>query len=427
MKICIAEDHNYRNLFPLTKTRPVFGLRCGRFTLEERLLSILGKEVERTHYVMRPELIPLWKSRHKSTNCIDFELPDEKNFLFLNGRVLFDEKSIQKIITKTKTGKPFLIKDGNCWIAFYLPNRIPDFSSQELIDGRIDFSEIADQEFEDYAIISYPWDLIRYNSSMINKDFIFIKKDLNRLPFPPLPENVAVLNSQNFLIGRFSDIQPFVTFNAEEGPIIIGDNVRIESGAYIKGPVSVGDNCFISSNTNVYKNTTLGNTCKVGGEISHSIIHGFTNKRHNGFLGNSYLGEWINLGAGTNNSNMKNNYNTISVRINGEIIDTNRQFIGLYMGDHSRTAIGTQINTATFAGVGCNIFGGGLTPKTIHDFSWGGIHQNKIYNFQKFVNNAHRMMIRREVEMPIEEINLLHRLHQIRMLSDNHHKKMVVN
>lgn len=427
MKICIVEDHNYRNLFPLTKTRPVFGLRCGRFTLEERLLSILGKEVERTHYVMRPELIPLWRSRHKSTNCIDFELPEEKNFLFLNGRVLFDEKSIQKIITKTKIGKPFVIKDGNCWVAFYLPNHIPDFSTQELIDGRIDFSEIADEEFEDYAIILYPWDLIRYNSSMINKDFIFIKKNLNRLPVPPLPENVAILKTRNFLIGRFSDIQPFVTFNAEEGPIIIGDNVRIESGAYIKGPVSVGDNCLITSNTSVYKNTTLGNTCKVGGEISHSIIHGFTNKRHNGFLGNSYLGEWINLGAGTNNSNMKNNYNTISVRINGEIIDTDRQFIGLYMGDHSRTAIGTQINTSTFAGVGCNIFGSGLTPKSLPDFSWGGIHQNEVYDFQKFVNNAHRMMVRREVEMSIEEINLLHRLYQIRMLSDNHHKKMVVN
>lgn len=417
MKICLVEDHTYRNLYPLTKTRPVFGLRCGRFTLEERILNILGFRVERTHYVMRPELVPVWKTRHKATNCIDFQLPEEKGFLYLNGRVLFDESSLEKIVNRTKAGKSFVIRDGDCWIAFYLPDRAPDFSAEELINGRIDYSDFETQEYEDQAIITYPWDLIRYNSTMICKDFVFVRKNLTRLPVPPLPTQVAVLKPRNLLIGRFTEVQPFVTFDAEEGPVIIGNNVRIEAGAYIKGPVSIGDDCLISSNTKIYNNTTLGNTCKVGGELSHSIIHGFTNKRHNGFLGNSYLGEWINLGAGTNNSNMKNNYNTISVQVNGEVIDTNNQFIGLFMGDHSRTAIGTQINTSTFAGVGCNIFGNGLTPKKIDDFTWGGIQQNEIYNFQKFINNAHRMMIRREVEMNIEEINLLNRIHQLRLIS----------
>jgi hypothetical protein len=143
-------------------------------------------------------------------------------------------------------------------------------------------------------------------------------------------------------------------------------------------------------------------------------MHGFSNKRHYGFLGNSYLGEWVNLGAGTNNSNLKNNYNTIKVHVDGKRVDTGSQFVGLFMGDHCRSAIGTTFNTATFIGVGCNVFGNGFPPKYVEDFTWNCIERKEVYNFEKFLESAHRMMIRREVELTAEEIRLLKALYDSR-------------
>lgn len=415
MKVCIVEDYGYKNLFPLTKTRPSFGLRCGRFTIEERILRCLHPHIEQVHYIMRPELEKVWKKQNTACTRIDFGMPKEKKCLFLNGRVLHTEDSLNEIMKKMGEGSSFVLKDGDQWNAIYFRDTPPYFSAEDIIYGTADFSEIKNQVYNDQATINWPWDLTRYNSGMIQKDFIHIKKQLKKLMFPPLPENVAVLNGRNLIIGKYAEIQPFVTLDCTEGPIIIGDSVKIEAGAYIQGPVSIGDDCLISANTKIYKNTTLGTTCKVGGEISHSIMHGFSNKRHSGFLGNSYLGEWVNLGAGTNISNMKNNYNTISVQLNGKMVDTNTQFIGLFMGDHSRSAIGTQFNTATFVGVGCNVFGKGLTPKHFQDFTWGGIDRSDVYNFQKFINNAYRMMIRREKELGKEELELLFRLHQSKL------------
>lgn len=415
MNVCIVEDNSFKNFYPLTKTRPVFGLRCGRYTIEERILNILGPRVEHVHYIMRPELEAFWKTRNQASCCVNFDLPDKEGALFLNGRVLFDKDSLETILKKMEANQSFVIRDGNCWISLYLHDRIPDFTSDDLMSCKSDFTGIENQEYSDHALISYPWDLIRYNSAMIRKDFTFIKNDLKKLPVPPLPEQVAVLKTRNLIIGSYSEVQPFVTLDAREGPIIIGNHVRIESGSYIKGPVSIGDDCLISANTKLYGNTTLGETCKAGGEISHSIIHGFSNKKHSGFLGNSYLGEWVNIGAGTQNSNLKNNYNTISVQLNGELVDTNSQFIGLFMGDHSRTAVGTQFNTASFVGVGCNIFGGGMTPRYVNDFSWAVNSEADIYDFPKFVNNARRMMIRREIELSIENIELLSRIYKSRL------------
>lgn len=412
MNVCIVEDQGYKNLYPLTKTRPVFGLRCGRFTIEERILRVLDPYIERVHYIMRPELEGVWKHRNCASTSIDFSIPARGNNLFINGRVLLDEKVLQEIIQNIQQKRPFVWKDGEQWIAIYHPEGSPCFTAEDLKTGTLDLSGIEAHSFRDQAFILYPWDLIRYNSNMICKDFLFIKKQLKRLMYPPLPENVVIFKRKSLIVGRYAEIHPFVTLDCSEGPIIIGDSVKIEAGSYIKGPASIGADCLISANTKLYNNTTLGTTCKVGGEISHSIIHGYSNKRHSGFLGNSYLGEWINIGAGSTNSNLKNNYNTVSVRINGEKVDTHTQFIGLFMGDHSRAAIGTRFNTATFVGVGCNVFGSGLTPHHIDDFSWGGMEYTEIYNFQKFINNAYRMMIRRERELAKAELELLYRLYK---------------
>lgn len=364
MKLCIVEDEGYQSFYPLTKTRPVSGLRCGKYTLEERIFNTLESRDYDIHFLIRPELEAVWKSKYEDDRNIICEAPANGDRLILNGRVLFHEEAMSEIHAKIeqKNIDSFLWVCNNTWAAIYLKEGKPGPKADELIDGKFEYGLFSHQAYLDVDVLTYPWQLNKFNSSMILYDFEYLKNRLNRLRFPPLHKQVSVLNAENLMVGNYSEIYPFATLDCTEGPVIIGDNVTIESGAYIKGPVSIGDNCLVSANTKLYSNTTLGETCKVGGEISHSIIHGFSNKRHSGFLGNSYLGKWVNIGAGTNTSNMKNNYNTISTKINGEKIETGEQFLGLYMGDHSRSAIDTSFNTASFVGVGCNIFGHG-TPK----------------------------------------------------------------
>lgn len=426
MKICIVEDQNYQKLYPLTKTRPVFDLKCGSFSLAERILKILSPDAETVHYIMRPELEPVWKLKNKANPRVSFGMPEKGRRLILNGRILFDQSSLEKILSKTDQNKSAIWLTDDTWAAMFVPQKYSAITAEELVNGDYDLSIFRDQTYLNTELIVHPWDLITHNSTMIRKDYAMICKRLNKLRFPPLPDNVAILKGKNLKIGKHAEIYPFVTFDGTRGPIIIGDNVTIEAGAFIQGPVSIGDNCLISANTKIYQDTTLGNTCKVGGEISHSIIHGFSNKRHSGFLGNSYLGEWVNLGAGTNNSNLKNNYNKITVSRNGEEIDTGSQFVGLFMGDHSRSAISTTFNTATFVGVGCNIFGDGFPPKHVDDFTWGGIQDSGLYDFQKFIQNARRMMIRREKELSDEEVTLLRALHHCRT-TNGHNKNVISN
>lgn len=414
MKVCLVEDDGFRDLYPLTKTRPVFGLRCGEFTLEERILEFFPQEIEQLNYLVRPEIEPLWEVKSPAQE-VSFDLPTDGDRILLNGRILFDEQIFESIFSQLTLGVPCVWFCEDTWAAIYLPDGVPDIERNELF-GNLDLSPFSIQRYLDVPVITYPWDLIHRNSAMIRKDFASIIRRLTRLQYPPLPTQVSIQNPDQLLIGQNTEIYPFVSLDCSRGPIIIGDNVTIESGAFIQGPVSIGDNCLISANTKIYRSTSVGETCKLGGEISHSILHRFSNKRHSGYLGNSYIGEWVNLGAGTNNSNMKNNYNKISVTRNGKEIDTGSQFIGLFMGDHSRTAIGIQFNTATFVGVGCNIFGSSVPPQEIDDFAWGGIEEFDLYDFSKFVENARRMMIRREKELSKEEVSLLKALHERRSI-----------
>lgn len=422
MNICFVEDHSFKELYPLTKTRPVFGLRCGKYTIEDRILTFFPGEIEQISYIVRPEIEQVCKKKSQDPDKVSFNIPEREPCLLLNGKVLFEEATISRILSKIDEQAPAIWLCENTWAAVFLPEVETGFDIYNLIEGNIDLSIFPNQKYLDVPIINYPWDLVQHNSRMIRKDYSSLEKRLTRLKYPPLPGQVAVLRGDNLMIGSNVDIYPFVTLDCSRGPIIIGDNVTVESGAFIQGPVSIEDNCLISANTKIYRNTTLGDTCKVGGEISHSIIHGFSNKRHSGFLGNSYIGKWVNLGAGTNNSNMKNNYNKISVSRDGEEIETGSQFIGLFMGDHSRSAISTRFNTATFVGVGCNIFGNGIPPKEIPDFTWGGIESFDLYDFQKFVENANRMMIRREVQLSNEEKTLLKSLHRCRSVVREHEK-----
>lgn len=180
---------------------------------------------------------------------------------------------------------------------------------------------------------------------------------------------------------------------------MIGNNVTVMPNAVIEGPCYIGDHSVIKAGAKIYESTSIGPVCKVGGEVEASIIHGYSNKQHDGFLGHSYIGEWCNLGADTNTSDLKNNYSSVKMNVNGKEVDTGSLFVGLMMGDHSKSGINTMFNTGTTVGVSSNIFGAGFPPKTIPSFAWVDGQDVQGYRLDKAIEVAKIVMARRKVTM----------------------------
>ena len=200
---------------------------------------------------------------------------------------------------------------------------------------------------------------------------------------------------------------PFL--NDDDGPILVEKGVVIMEGAMIRGPVHICEGSIIKMGAKIYGPTVIGPYCKIGGEVSNSIFLGYSNKAHDGFLGHSIIGEWCNIGAGTSNSNLKNNYDTVKIwdYASKKFKDSEKQFLGLYMGDHSKCAINTSFNTGTTVGVSCNIFGSGFPRNYIPSFSWGGPSGYKDYDIEKAITTAQIVMKRRGIEMSSEYEKML--------------------
>ena len=208
-------------------------------------------------------------------------------------------------------------------------------------------------------------------------------------------------------IGAGAEVRPGAVLDAGRGPIFIGEHSVIGSNAVIEGPAAVGPGTLVRPGTRLAEGVSLGPRCKVGGEIQQSIMQGYSNKQHDGYLGHAYIGSWVNLGAGTTNSDLKNNYHSVSVHVQGRYLDTGLMSVGLIMGDHSKTGIGTMFNTGTVVGVGTNIFGSGLPPKYVPSFLWGGSGNFAEQELTAALATAGLVMARRDQECSPEEENLL--------------------
>ena len=265
-----------------------------------------------------------------------------------------------------------------------------------LIPGQSFFEQLSnaipDKEFS--RTINYPWDLIYLNDWAIREDFKILTTKRNS---DPIPENVEVINSRDIFIEEGASIN-HCFLNASTGPIYIGKNTEIMEGAFIRGPFALGEGAVVKMGAKIYGATTIGPYSVAGGEIKNSILMGYSNKAHDGYLGDSVIGEWCNIGAGTSNSNLKNNAGQVKVwhKRTRSFIEVGLK-CGLIMGDYSRSAINTSFNTGTVIGICANVFGPGLTPKYIADFSWGFEGKQKytwekvqehINNWKKLKNSA---------------------------------------
>lgn len=258
----------------------------------------------------------------------------------------------------------------------------------------------------DCVMLNRLWDLPELNARLITDDFFyFTHYDMfKEEKFP----GVIGKNEKYIRIGKNVKIEPFVYIDASEGPVIINDNAKIMSHSFIKGPAYIGRNSSIKGGAKIYHNSTIGDYCKVGGEIEATIFQGYSNKQHDGFLGHSFISEWVNLGAGTNNSDLKNNYS--EVKLSYAELDnmiTSKQFLGAFIGDHTKTAIGTRINTGTMCGICTNIFGDTIPPKAISSFSFGGYDDSPIAELDKTLQTCEKVMNRRNKKLSNLERELL--------------------
>ena len=393
MQICIFEDDQYVNFYPLVYSRPVYDLVCGIKSLREKISKEFVGEKIALH--CRKYLEDIVKLQNPD---LDVNIINDESCLFINGRIIV-EANLAELLDLHKSDD-CVIKSGNNIIAIKLSgsnllninNNMPEYFNSDSL------SELPNKNVQ-VQTYNFLWDLIRENGSEIVKDISGIKKENNEFADSNMFKGVNCINLEDIFIRKDVTIKPGVVIDASNGPIFIDENVFIYPNAVIEGPVYIGKSAKIKAGASIYENVSIGMFCKIGGEVEDSIILPYSNKQHSGFIGHAYLGSWINLGADTNCSDLKNNYSTIKVQVNGKAVDTGSQFLGVLMADHSKTAINTMFNTGTVVGYSCNVFGAGFPDKYIPSFSWGGSDILSTYELDKSISTARIIMARRDEKL----------------------------
>ena len=378
MNIYFYEDNTADQFDPVSLTRPLHAIRCGRKTFMEwnrdklpadcHISIVVREELENItkelfpEYAVNPDVMEdgIWV-------LASAVLTKEEWHNLLQSKVCFFKHD--KIVAQYRTADD----SGQWW-----------FDDDNLSATKNTDSDKAELH---YPVPEYLWEILPLAHQLLQDEFAPGNLPVER-------DGVTFINKSNMTIDDTANILPQVILDASAGPIVIEENVKIFPFTYIQGPAVIGKDSQISSHTQ-YRNSYCGPMCKLGGEVSKTIIQGNSNKVHDGHLGDSFLGEWVNLGAGTTNSNLKNNYKPVSVSVRGKTVHTNTLFAGCYIGDHSKAAIGTQFNTGTVVGPGCNIVTSGFPPKTIRPFTWliNGKHRKTLLD--KFVETAEISMKRR--------------------------------
>lgn len=328
------------------------------------------------------------------------EVPGDGDLLFMNGAVLLFKGELERLLKQL--AEPGLLEQGGRIVGGRLnPADGRRFLARlaETLEGDGTAAPLKGFKVvtatEPVRFIDRPWDLVNANEATLIDDFTITKR--GREPsLPAVTPGAHLVRKTRILSRPGARVMAGAVLDASSGPIILGEGARIMPNAVILGPVYIGPNTLIKAGSKIYGGTSIGASCKVGGEVEESILHAFANKQHEGFLGHSYLGEWTNIGAGTDTSDLKNNYGSVRVWTeDAGLFDTGQRFIGLLMGDHSKCGIGTTFNTGTVVGVSANVFGAGYPPKHIPSFTWGGAAGLTEYGLDKALATAAVVMSRR--------------------------------
>lgn len=387
-KIVFTEEAcSPEQLFPFTLTRQIQDFRIGILTIREKWERLLG-----------------WSSFDRQ----------EGDYKDLDGALLIDEsigKDLFYLIPANILPTPALARQVQGLRAgeyLRFPGREDGIAciGRKQVSGPNRFAPERAVELQaDYREIALPWDITRHNAWALEQDYALLTA---KRKSQGAPRSTSMINAARIFIEKGARVEHCI-LNATEGPIYIGNGAQVGEGSLLRGPLSIGEGAVVKMGTKMYGATTIGPYCTVGGELKNSVLFGFSNKAHDGYLGDSVLGEWCNLGAGTSNSNVKNNASMIRVYTPGGLREAGTK-CGMFMGDFSRTAINTSINTGTVIGASCNIFGGRMPPKHVPSFSWGhdGSERYEIERALVHIANWKKM---KGQELTAREIAILRAVH----------------
>ncbi len=383
--IILFDDYFTRQwLLPLTFTRPIADLRIGILTIRQKWEHYLGQSTSTFTEQYLQAQSPLHLS-HDNIFVNAAVLPNP----YLAKQVLLLEKGNHLTIG----GTMIAIRES----ADYLPNLrqpLQVSANRQIIPS-----------FQALRIVNRLWHIFTLNGEEIENDFQLLTAGRTSAP---ISSSNQLFVPENIFLEEGAKVECSI-LNASKGKIYIGKHAEIMEGCVIRGPLAMGEHSVIKMGAKIYGPTTLGLYCKVGGELNNVVFQSYSNKAHDGFLGNAAIGEWCNLGADTNNSNLKNNYSPVKMwnYLDRANVSTGLQFCGLVMGDHSKTGINTMLNTGTVIGVAANVFGGGFPPKFIPSFSWGGTDGFQAHQFEKATETARRMMGRRNLLLNEAQYHIL--------------------
>lgn len=379
--ILFDTDTRY-SLLPFTHTRPIADIRCGIMTMRERWELLLGTTTSTLTEDYLQTVFPLQTSNDD---------------VYINGSI-FGTEELATAVKSLKTGEQLVYEET---VLAYRPSEGSIPVRGTIVANQAGITNIP----YDRAVMSlnHIWDIFSQNGTAIKQDYTLLTK--NRTS-QPVPEGVTVTGKENIFIEEGAIINAGCILNATTGPIYLAKNAELLEGVMMRGPVAIGEHAVVKMGAKIYADTTIGEGCKVGGENSNVVYFANSNKGHDGYLGNAVIGEWCNLGADTNCSNLKNNYDSIKIwdEHNNRSIQTGLTFCGLLMGDHSKCGINTMFNTGTVVGVSANIYGGGFPEKFIPSFAWGGSDGMTTYKLERALDTANRMMGRRKKELSEAEV-----------------------
>lgn len=377
--ILFDEVSVWQNLLPLTFTRPVAKLRIGILTIDEKWQA---------HF--KDSTVSFLTQDHLSKK---YTLKTESENLFINGSVLPDLQLVH-IINEIPSNSGLKSEKG--LIAY--KGTLDGFKKFDLNNAKLYSNSVTS--------IQHVYDLFKKNGEGIESDFKLITKNRKS---QKLSDSVTVVGNKDLVFLEEGAVAEACIINTNTGPVYLGKDSEIMEGSVVRGPFALCEHSALKLSAKIYGPTTIGPHSKVGGEVNNSVILGYSNKAHDGFLGNSVIGEWCNLGADTNNSNLKNNYANVKIYNYREskMLDTGLQFCGLIMGDYSKSGINTMFNTGTVVGVGANIYGGGFPATHIPSFSWGGSEGFETYKLDKLFETSEKVYERRNLIFDTIEKDLL--------------------
>lgn len=378
--LILFDGPEYADLLPLTFTRPVAELLTGIGTLRSKWAYMAGQDIGvYTQPYLRDIYAPPAEGLHSWINA-----------------AIVAEPALLRFVQECPEGKTILFRGEAIG---YTGLSIADYEA-----GKFPAGQISVPEYISLLRIRFPWDLFALNATIMERDFqLFTKGKTSAAP----DQHSTILGDRIFI--EDGATLNCAIINTLTGPVYLAADAEIQEGAMVRGGLYLGPGSSIKMGAKLYGASSIGRQCKIGGELTNSIFHDYSNKGHEGYLGNSVIGSWCNFGADTNSSNLKNTYDHVSAysyRSNARI-NTGQQFLGLLMGDHSKTGINTMFNTGTVAGVSCNIYGGGFPPVHLPSFTWGEPGHWQEYRIDKALDTARKVMARRHLELTPAEEKLL--------------------